>query len=182
MQARYRKTTDPVSIFLSARYGVMHKDITETNAPMLLANDIRARLLGDVQKFLYAPKDHGVVEIKPGLVYTGGFYYEEGDGSQESVVKNELIEIDNADVLIVDFTKPNAIATISELFYAMEKGKVIKIFINPDLTNEKISSEYWFVLKTLKYMLNYKNVEILKARSDDDIIQYIINDLVTYIE
>lgn len=162
-------------IFLSARYTVMHKDITPENAAEKLKNDIRARLLGDVNKFLYAPDSQGLPEIKPGFYYTGGFYYEHGDGSQESIVNNELIEIEQSDVLIVDFTKPNAIASIAELFYGMELGLQIKIFINPNVTNDKITSEYWFILKTLKNMKNHDNVEILNAYSDDDIIDYIMS-------
>lgn len=137
------------TLFLGARYKVQHKDITEDNAVEMLSTDIRSKLMGSTRAWVY-PSNLNI----PGtdIRYVGGFYYEPGDGSQRSIANSEMEEIDKADIVCLDFTKPNAIATIAELFYALKQNKEIHIFIDPTLTNDQITSEYWFIFYTMDKM------------------------------
>lgn len=136
-------------LFLGARYKVQHKDITEDNAVEMLSTDIRSKLMGNASAWVY-PSNLNIPGT--GIRYIGGFYYEPGDGTQYSIVNSEMEEIDKADIVCLDFTKPNAIATIAELFYALKQNKEIHIFIDPELTNDQITSEYWFIFYTMDRM------------------------------
>ena len=65
------------NVFFSSAYDVKHSTITPENAELKLATDIRARMLGDVDSFLYA-KPRSLM-INSDLMYVGGFYYEKED-------------------------------------------------------------------------------------------------------
>ena len=110
------------TLFLGARYKVQHKDITEDNVVDMLSTDLRSKLMGNARAWIY-PSNLNI----PGtdIRYVGGFYYESGDGGQYSIVNSEMDEIDKADIVCLDFTKPHAIATIAELFYALKQNKEI---------------------------------------------------------
>lgn len=158
-------------IFVGAKYNVMHKDINPDNAEEMLKDDLRAKLVG-VKNFIY-PSQASIHSQYPNYVYNGGFYYENGDGSQTSIVDNELREIDESDFIFFDFTKPGIVATISELYYALDKNKDITIFKNPKLTTNEITSEYWFLFEAISKHRNAKNVVFLDAEDDDQIVKYI---------
>lgn len=97
-------------------------------------------------------------------------------GGQYSIVNSEMNEIDKADIVCLDFTKPHAIATIAELFYSLKQNKEIHIFIDPTLTNEQITSEYWFIFYTMDrmYGADYNsiptNVTRHFVRSEEEIV------------
>lgn len=163
-------------LFLGARYKVQHKDITEDNAVEMLSTDIRSKLMGNAHAWVY-PSNLNI----PGtdIRYVGGFYYEPGDGTQYSIVNSEMEEIDKADIICLDFTKPNAIATIAELFYALKQNKEIHIFIDPTLTNDQITSEYWFIFYTMDRMYGTNdnsiptNVTRHLVHSEEEIVEII---------
>lgn len=163
-------------LFLGARYKVQHKDINPDNVVEMLSTDIRSKLMGSAAAWIY-PSNLNI----PGtdIRYVGGFYYEPGDGSQYSIVNSEMDEIDKADIVCLDFTKPNAIATIAELFYALKQNKEIHIFIDPTLTNDKITSEYWFIFYTMDRMYGTEgssiptNVTRHFVHSEEEIVEII---------
>lgn len=164
-------------LFLGARYKVQHKDINPNNVNEMLKDDIRSKLFdGYPQAWVY-PSNLNI----PGtdIRYVGGFYYEPGDGGQYSIVNSEMNEIDKADIVCLDFTKPHAIATIAELFYALKQNKEIHIFIDPMITNEEITSEYWFIFYTMDRMYGEdyipSNVTRHYVHSEEEIIGIIKN-------
>ena len=99
-------------------------------------------------------------------MYIGGFYYEKNDNNKtvcESVVEEELKEIDKCDIMVANLTKYSAIATITEIIYASFKKKKIVIFCDPNVTSYEVEGEYWFPILTCK-KLN-KNIEIIFIRT-----------------
>lgn len=160
-------------MFFSAAYNYQHSTITEQNAPEKLANDIRSRMLGDVEKFLYAKVSP--LKINPQLEYVGGFYYEPEDerlSACENIVRAELDEIDQADVIMVSLLKYSAIATIAELLYAARfPEKEIVIFCHPEITRFEVQHEYWFPI--IAAQRTTQNLRIVYARNDDEILDYI---------
>jgi hypothetical protein len=163
------------TLFLGARYKVQHKDITPENVTEMLKDDLRSKLMGGHPQSWIYPSNLCI----PGtdIKYVGGFYYEPGDGGQYSIVNSEMDEIDRADIVCLDFTKPNAIATIAELFYALKKEKEIHIFIDPTLTTPEITSEYWFIFYTMDRMYGEDNVPSNVTRhyvkSEEEIVEII---------
>ena len=165
------------TLFLGARYKVQHKDITRENAVEMLKDDIRSKLMGCYPQAWIYPSNQFI----PGtdIIYVGGFYYENGDGTTLSIVHEEMDEIDRADIVCLDFTKPHAISTIAELFYALKKNKEIHVFIDPALTSDEITSEYWFIFNTVDRMYSEdgyscpKNLIRHYVSSEEEIINII---------
>ncbi|MCI9234247.1 MAG: hypothetical protein HFH08_06650 [Bacilli bacterium] len=166
-----------IKLFMSSSYKVKHSEINEKNILEKLKNDIRSKLLGDVEKFVY-PSSGTSLKSNSNIVYVGGFYYEEstGENSQygecENIVQAELEQIDRSDLVVVSLLNYSAIATITELIYAAFKKKKIIIFCDPNITKFEVEYEYWFpIITALKE--NQRNIEIQFVKSEDDIIDYI---------
>ncbi|MBQ3293191.1 hypothetical protein IJG93_02740, partial [Candidatus Saccharibacteria bacterium] len=108
-------------LFYSSAYNIWHSEITEQNVTEKLKDDIRAKMLGDVEKFVYGERTP--LSINPELFYIGGFYYEKeepGLSTCENIVKAELDEIEEADVVMASLLKYSSIATITEIIYAAQ--------------------------------------------------------------
>lgn len=161
-------------LFYSSAYNIRHSEITKQNATEKLKDDIRSKMLGDVKKFVYAERAR--LAINPGLFYVGGFYYEKenpGMSACENVVRAELDEIEEADVIMTSLLKFSSIATIAEIIYAAQfPKKEIIIFCNPEITQlDEVTSEYWFPI--LAAQRTNKNVRIVQVKDEGEILDFI---------
>lgn len=117
-----------------------------------------------------------VIKNNKNVEYVGGFYYEKdhpGKSTCESVVLEELKQIDNCDIVIANLTKYSAIATVTEILYAAMKNKKTVIFCDPNITSYEVEGEYWFPILTIKNL--NKNVEVKFIEHESEIIDYINN-------
>ena len=160
-------------LFYSSAYNVRHSEITEENVLDKLNDDIRSRMLGDVKKFVYATRSP--LAINPNLFYVGGFYYEKEDPTLspcENVVKAELDEIEEADVIMASLLKYSSIATVTEIIYAAKSPeKEIIIFCDPEITKLEIPYEYWFSILTAQRMNN--KIQIVYVKNEQEILDFI---------
>ena len=160
-------------LFYSGTYKTRHELINKENVFEMLKDDIRSKIVGDVKDTVYS-SDGVIISKNPNFMYIGGWYYEkehEGKTTRESVVLEELNQIDRCDIVVANLRSYSAIATITELMYAAMKNKQIVIFCDPKITSYEISGEYWFPIITLKEL--DKNVEVRYVESDDEIVDYI---------
>lgn len=162
-------------LFFSSAYNVKHSLITPENAAEMLKDDIRARLVGNVNHFLHPSRTP--VVFNSGLEYIGGFYYEEdipGCTVCQTVVRRELQQIREADVIMVSLLKYSAIASVTELVYASQfADKKIYVFCDPSVTQFEVPYEYWFPVLTA--MSSSLNTEVIFVKSEDDIVEFIKN-------
>lgn len=127
-----------------------------------------------LQLYIHLP---GVIlKNNKNVKYIGGFYYEKehsGKTTCESVVLEELNQIDNCDIVVANLTNYSAIASITEIIYAAMKKKRIVIFCNPKITSYEVEGEYWFPILTAKNLS--KNTKVIFIQNEDEIIDYINN-------
>ena len=164
-----------IKLFYSGTYNVRHELVNEENVLEMLKDDIRIKIVGNVVDTVYA-SDGVIIKNNKNVMYIGGFYYEKNDNNKtvcESVVEEELKEIDKCDIMVANLTKYSAIATITEIIYASFKKKKIVIFCDPNVTSYEVEGEYWFPILTCK-KLN-KNIEIIFIKNEQEIIGYINN-------
>lgn len=162
-----------IKLFYSGTYKVRHEFINKDNVCEMLKDDVRSKIVGNVEATVYA-SDGVVLESNPNVMYVGGFYYEKenpGKDVCENVVYEELKQIDKADLIIGNLTKYSAIASVTELIYAANLGKHIVIFCDPNITSYKIQGEYWFPILTCKELT--PNVEVRFITNEDEIIDYV---------
>ena len=149
-----------IKMFYSGTYTVRHELINENNVLEMLKNDLRSKIVGDVKSTVYA-SNGVVIKENRNVMYIGGFYYEKNKNNKsicESVVDEELKQIDRCDIVIANLTKYSAIATITEIMYAASKNKKIVIFCDPKITSYNVEGEYWFPILTCKKIST--NVEV----------------------
>ena len=164
-----------IKLFYSGTYNVRHELVNEENVLEMLKDDIRTKIVGNVVDTVYA-SDGVIIKNNKNVMYIGGFDYEKNDNNKtvcESVVEEELKEIDKCDIMVANLTKYSAIATITEIIYASFKKKKIVIFCDPNVTSYEVEGEYWFPILTCK-KLN-KNIEIIFIKNEQEIIGYINN-------
>lgn len=162
-----------MKLFYSGTYKVRHELINEDNILEMLKDDIRTKIVGNVKDTVYA-SNGVVIKNNPNVIYIGGFYYEkkhENKSVCESVVLEELRQIDECDIVVANLMKYSAIASITEIIYAASKKKKIVIFCDPDITNYEVTGEYWFPIITTKELVD--NVEIKYTKDENDIVKYI---------
>lgn len=164
-----------IKLFYSGTYNIRHELVNETNALELLKDDIRTKIVGNVKDFVYA-SDGIILNSNKNVMYIGGFYYEKNNDNKsvcESVVDEELKEIDRCDLVVANLTKYSAIATITEIVYASFKNKKVIVFCDPNITSYEVEGEYWFPILTCKKI--NKNIEVKFIKNEDEIIEYINN-------
>lgn len=162
-----------IKLFYSGTYKVRHEFINENNVCEMLKDDLRSRIVGNVENTIYA-SDGVVLKNNPNVIYVGGFYYEKQDKNKtvcENVVCEELKEIDKCDIVVANLTKYSAIASVTEIMYAAFKGKKIVIFCDPKITSYEVEGEYWFPILASKEL--NKNVEVRYISNEDEIVDYI---------
>lgn len=162
-----------IKLFYSGTYKVRHELINENNVLEMLKEDMRSKIVGNVKDTIYSSKG---VKLKnnPNVLYIGGFYYENehpGKTTCESVVIEELKQIDNCDLVIANLTNYSAIASVTEILYAAERNKRIVIFVDPEITSYEVTGEYWFPIITTKLL--DKNVEVRYTENEDEIVDYV---------
>ncbi len=164
-----------IKLFYSGTYKVRHEFINKDNVCEMLKDDVRSKIVGNVESTVYA-SDGVILESNPDVMYVGGFYYEKenyGKTICENVVYEELRQIDLADIIVCNLTKYSAIASITELIYAAHQGKHIVIFCDPKITSYKVEGEYWFPILAAQEL--DENVEIKFIDSEDEIIDFVHN-------
>ena len=162
-----------MKLFYSGTYNVRHELINESNVLEMLKDDIRSKIVGSVKDVVYH-SDGVTLKSNKNVTYVGGFYYEKKHINKsvcESVVIEELKQIDKCDIVVCNLMHYSAIASISEIMYAAYKQKKIVIFCDPKITNYKVEGEYWFPILTVKKL--DKNVKVFYVNSEDEIIDYI---------
>lgn len=162
-----------IKLFYSGTYCVQHQYITEENVKEMLKDDIRTKLVDNIDDVIYA--NDGIVTKNPNVMYIGGFYYEKGNAktTTEKVVNAELAQIDRSDMLVVNLIGHAAIGSVAEIMYAATKGKRMEIFMKDEGNSFEVVGEYWFPLLTLKKM--HANFNIHKITDENEIIDYILN-------
>ena len=164
-----------IKLFYSGTYKVRHELINKDNICIMLKDDLRSKIVGNVEDTIYA-SDGVVIKNNPNVMYVGGFYYENQDKYDtvcENVVYEELKQIDKSDLIVVNLTKYSAISSVAELMYAANKNKKIVIFCDPKVTSYKVEGEYWFPILAAKQIAN--NVEVKFIENEDEIVDYINN-------
>ena len=149
-----------IKLFYSGTYKVRHELINKDNICIMLKDDLRSKIVGNVEDTIYY-SDGVVIKNNPNVMYVGGFYYENQDKYDtvcENVVYEELKQIDKCDLIVVNLTKYSAISSVAELMYAANKNKRIVIFCDTKVTSYKVEGEYWFPILAakqlaLKYLL-----------------------------
>ena len=162
-----------IKLFYSGTYKVRHESINEDNVLEMLKDDVRTKIVGNVKDTVYA-SDGVVIKNNSNVMYIGGFYYEKKHNDKsicESIVEEELSEIDRCDLLVANLMNYSAIASITEIIYAASKNKKIVIFCDPKITSYDVEGEYWFPIITSKLLDN--DVEIRFTEDENDIIEYI---------
>lgn len=162
-----------IKLFYSGTYKVRHELINENNITKMLKDDMRSKIVGNVEDTLYA-SDGVILKNNKNVSYVGGFYYENQDKNKsvcENVVYEELKQIDKCDIVIANLTKYSAIATVTEIIYAAFKKKKIVIFCDPNVTSYEVEGEYWFPILAAKEL--NKNIEIKFINNEDEIVDYI---------
>ena len=179
LEKNYEKGgTKMIKIFYSSAYKVKHENINEENALAMLQSDIRSKIIGDTKQFVYG-SDGVILKNNPNVLYLGGFYYEQPKfenckyGECENTVKNELAQIDEADMVLISLLQYSAIATITELLYASFKKKKTIVFCSKNITQFKTEYEYWFPLIT--GMTINQDITIKYVKTEDEIVSYINN-------
>lgn len=165
-----------IKIFFSSPYNIKHKDVNFDNALDMLKDDIRTKIIGNVENFVYGSS--GVkIAGNENVLYLGGFYYEQdkffSDNECENTVRCELEQIDRSDIVFVSLLKYSAIASVTELLYASFKNKRIVVFCDKNITQFKVEYEYWFSLITSMYL--DKKIEIVYVDNEEEIVKYINN-------
>ena len=164
-----------IKLFYSGTYKVRHELINKDNICIMLKDDLRSKIVGNVEDTIYY-SDGVVIKNNPNVMYVGGFYYENQDKYDtvcENVVYEELKQIDKCDLIVVNLTKYSAISSVAELMYAANKNKKIVIFCDPKVTSYKVEGEYWFSILAAKQLAN--NVEVKFIENEDEIVDYINN-------
>lgn len=164
-----------IKLFYSGTYKVRHELINKDNICIMLKDDLRSKIVGNVEDTIYY-SDGVVIKNNPNVMYVGGFYYENQDKYDtvcENVVYEELKQIDKCDLIVVNLTKYSAISSVAELMYAANKNKKIVIFCDPKVTSYKVEGEYWFSILAAKQIAN--NVEVKFIENEDEIVDYINN-------
>ncbi len=164
-----------IKLFYSGTYHVRHELINKENVTEMLKDDLRSKIVGNVEDTIYA-SDGVVLKNNKNVMYIGGFYYEKehkGKTTCESVVYEELKQIDKCDLVVANLTKYSAIATVTEILYAAFKHKKIVIFCDPHITSYQVEGEYWFPILSSKEL--NKNIEVKFVEDEEDIIKYIHN-------
>ena len=162
-----------IKLFYSGTYKVRHEYINEDNVLDMLKDDIRSKIVGNVYDTVYS-SDGVVIKNNSNVMYVGGFYYEKKHDNKsvcESVVVEELKQIDKCDLVVANLMKYSAIASVTEIIYAAFKNKKIVIFCDPKVTSYNIEGEYWFPILTAKNLNN--NVEVKYVDNEEEIIKYI---------
>lgn len=162
-----------IKMFYSGTYKVRHELINENNVLEMLKDDIRSKIVGNVEDTVYA-SDGVAIKNNKDVMYIGGFYYEKQDKDKsvcENVVSEELKQIDKCDIVIANLTKYSAIASITEIIYAAFKQKNIVIFCDPKITSYNVEGEYWFPILTCKNL--NKNIRIKFVENEEEIINYV---------
>lgn len=165
-----------IKMFYSGTYKVRHELINKNNVLEMLKDDIRSKIVGNVEDTIYA-SDGVIIKNNRNIMYVGGFYYEKMNNNKsicENVVIEELKEIDKCDLVVVNLMNYSAIATITELMYAAYKNKKIIIFCDPKITSFNIEGEYWFPILAAKNLA--KNIEVVFINNEVELINY-INDI-----
>ena len=103
-------------VYFGGNFQFQYKDYTKE----LLAEDFRAKVLGDVEKLMRRPKeDFGYVELSDNVLYSGPYYfYEEGvDGA--SIVKNEYNMVVRSNGVVFLLDNVNCPGTIAEMMHTL---------------------------------------------------------------
>ena len=164
-----------IKLFYSGTYKVRHELINENNICEMLKDDVRSKIVGNVKDTIYA-QDGVIIKNNKNVMYVGGFYYEKNENNKsicESVVDEELKQIDKCDLVVANLTKYSAIATITEIIYAAFKQKRIVIFCDPKVTSYEVEGEYWFPILACKKI--DKKIDIIFIENEDEIVKYINN-------
>ena len=164
-----------IKLFYSGTYKVRHEMINKDNVLEMLKDDLRSKIVGNVEKTVYASKGV-IIKNNKNVMYIGGFYYEKEDPTKttcENVVEEELKQIDQCDILVANLMNYSAIASVTEILYAAMKKKKITIFCNPKITSYQVEGEYWFPILSAKHL--DENVEVLFTEKEEEILTYINN-------
>ena len=162
-----------IKIFYSGTYNVRHEFINKDNVEEMLKGDLRSKIVGNVKDTIYA-SDGVVIKGNKNVMYIGGFYYEKNHPEKtvcESVVYEELRQIDKCDLVIANLTKYSAISTVTEIIYATFHNKKVVVFCDPNVTSYEVEGEYWFPILTAKQV--NKDVEIRFINDENEIVDYI---------
>ena len=164
-----------IKIFYSGTYKVRHELINKDNVCIMLKDDVRSKIVGNVKDTIYA-SDGVIIKGNKNVMYVGGFYYEKenpGKSTCENVVFEELKQIDKCDLVIANLMNYSAIASVTEIIYAASINKKIVIFCDPKVTSYEVEGEYWFPILAAKQLSN--NVEVRFINNEDEIVEYINN-------
>lgn len=164
--------------FVSCSYQIKHNLYNEKETKKLLENDIRTKLLGNVNLFLKKPKHKIYLKSNKNIEYVGGFYYEIEENENhlvncKEIVNKEKAELEQSDLVICIINNTSPIGTITELLYAAYLNKEIVIFADPNICQMNKNYRFWYsVLMAKKFD---DNITFINSCEEKVILKYLEN-------
>ena len=154
-------------VYFGGQFRFMYKDASEE----LIAEDFRARVLGDYRLMLKRPQC-GNVQISNNVQYIGPFYfYEQKDA--DSIVKTESDAVSESTDCVFVLSNASAPGTVAEIIHATMLKKDVYIFYevnSPDGTVESsVNSDLWYPL-TFALINNSQNTHLYPSDSYEDAV------------
>lgn len=176
MQRKFHLIMEKKLFYFAGRFLFQYKDYTEEK----LANDYRARLLGDVRLIQHTPaNDSRSVPINEASDYIGPFYFYEEGTSAWNIVLNEFSMVERCTDAVFILDNESCPGSISELIHASFLKKNVHIFyvstpIDEGEPENEINSKQWYAIQ-MASIVNLGNTDITECLTYEEAVNSIIN-------
>ena len=163
-------------IYFGGNFEFQYKDYTRE----LLAQDYRAKVLGDVEKLMRRPKDDfGYIELSDEVLYSGPYYFYEDGVDGASIVKNEFNMVVRSTDVVFLLDNVNCPGTIAEMMHALFSNKRIWIFYVSQPQDEgepekEISNSNWYPIEMCRWQRGGDRCKITECSSRADAVNKIV--------
>jgi hypothetical protein len=164
-------------IYFGGRFRFMYKDYTKEK----LAEDYRAKLLGDVDLMLRTPKNRSKsVYMGRQMGYIGPFYFYDEGTSAEDIVNNEYDMVERCDEAVFLLDDEPCPGTISELIHASVLYKNVRIYyvkteIDKGEPENEIYSKQWYAIM-MAIKINEECTDIIECADYDEAVDMIVSE------
>jgi|GEM_PF-4961023 len=178
LNSLFGNKTNYKKVFVCSSYSTTHNLYGDKQVISKLENDIRCKLLGNVNSFLSAPKSSEEIffPCNNSLRYIGSFFHEtlcDSKNECEDILDAKISRLEESDLVIVILDSPSDVSTFSELLYATFLNKEIIIFANPNYFRLDKNYKGWYTF-VLCHELN-ENITFINDTKIDTITRYLKN-------
>ena len=179
-----KEKTTKKNIFISCHYDFEHKYVNKENIVVLVQNDIRSKLVGDVRSATFE-NDVTYIKKNKNLKYVGGFYYyyliedRDNDNLKEYQMKSNAMisKIKQSDIVCSILNNYESYGVVAEFLYASFLKKKVNIYYYKQITDFNKNKEYWFpILMACKINPDTNYIEVKKEKDIIKSIENINND------